>query len=81
MNKHLLATLLVFCSGWVLAQTGTIKGVMTGDDGLSVIGGSVVLEGTTIGASTDFDGNYELKEIPVGEQTRRRNGLFRYQAC
>ncbi|MFT5900948.1 MAG: TonB-linked SusC/RagA family outer membrane protein, partial [Bacteroidia bacterium] len=69
MNKHLLATLLVFCSGWVLAQTGTIKGVMTGDDGLSVIGGSVVLEGTTIGASTDFDGNYELKEIPVGEQT------------
>ena len=42
---------------------------MTGDDDLSIIGGSVVLEGTTIGASTDFDGNYELKEIPVGEQT------------
>ena len=69
MNKHLLATLLVFCSTWALAQTGTVKGVMTGDDGLSIIGGTVVLEGTTIGASTDFDGNYELKEVPVGEQT------------
>lgn len=69
MTKHLLGALLFLISVNVLAQTGTIKGVVKGDDGLSIIGGSVVVEGTTIGASTDFDGNYELNGVPVGEQT------------
>ena len=69
MSKHLLTLLFVALSSWVFAQTGTIKGIVTGDDGLSIIGGTVLLQGTTIGASTDFDGNYELKGVPVGEQT------------
>ncbi|MCF8277722.1 MAG: TonB-dependent receptor [Flavobacteriales bacterium] len=69
MTKHLLSAFFVLISSWALAQTGTLKGVMTGDDGLSIIGGSVVLEGTTIGTSTDFDGNFELKNVPVGEKT------------
>lgn len=69
MTKYLLGALLFLISSNVLAQTGTVKGVVTGEDGLSIIGGSVVVEGTTIGASTDFDGNYELREVPVGEQT------------
>ncbi|MDP6908202.1 MAG: carboxypeptidase-like regulatory domain-containing protein, partial [Flavobacteriales bacterium] len=68
MTKNLLTAFFVTLSSLVFAQTGTIKGVITGDDGLSIIGGTVVLEGTTMGASTDFDGNYELKEVPVGEQ-------------
>lgn len=69
MTKHLLGALFFLISTNVLAQTGTISGVLTGEDGLSIIGGSVLVEGTTIGASTDFDGNYELKGVPVGEQT------------
>ncbi|MCB0755123.1 MAG: carboxypeptidase-like regulatory domain-containing protein, partial [Flavobacteriales bacterium] len=69
MVKHLLGAFFLLISANVLAQTGTIKGIVTGDDGLSVIGGTVVVKGTTIGASTDFDGNYELKGVPVGEQT------------
>ncbi|MFM1875315.1 MAG: hypothetical protein RL266_1052, partial [Bacteroidota bacterium] len=69
MTKQLLAAFLILFSISVMAQTGTIKGVVTGDDGLSVIGGTVVVKGTAIGASTDFDGNYELKGVPVGNQT------------
>ncbi|MBI1286004.1 MAG: SusC/RagA family TonB-linked outer membrane protein [Flavobacteriales bacterium] len=69
MAKHLLVAFFVLISVSVFAQTGTVKGVVTGDDGLSIIGGTVVVEGTTIGASTDFDGKYELKNVPVGEQT------------
>ncbi|MGB0369166.1 MAG: SusC/RagA family TonB-linked outer membrane protein [Flavobacteriales bacterium] len=69
MLKHLLLALFVLNTLLAFAQTGTVKGVMTGDDGLSIIGGTALIEGTTIGASTDFDGNYELKEVPVGEQT------------
>lgn len=69
MTKHILVLFLALFSISALAQTGTVKGVLTGDDGLSIIGGTVVVEGTTIGASTDFDGNYELKNVPAGEQT------------
>lgn len=69
MTKHILVLFLALFSISALAQTGTVKGVLTGDDGLSIIGGTVVVEGTTIGASTDFDGNYELKSVPAGEQT------------
>ncbi|MBL4586153.1 MAG: TonB-dependent receptor [Flavobacteriales bacterium] len=68
MVKHLLTACFLFISTLIVAQTGTIKGVIIGDDGLSVIGGTAVVQGTTIGASTDFDGNYELKKVPVGEQ-------------
>ena len=69
MIKHLFTAFFVLLCVSVFAQTGTIKGVVTGDDGLSVIGGTVVVKGTTIGASTDFDGNYELKSVPIGDQT------------
>ncbi len=45
----------------------SIKGVVTdSDNGESVIGCNILLEGTTIGAITDFDGNYEFKNIPEG---------------
>lgn len=69
MTKHLLTAFSLLFSIAAFAQTGRVKGVVTGDDGLSIIGGTVVVEGTTIGASTDFDGKYELKDVPVGEQT------------
>ena len=69
MTKHLLTAFSMLFSIAAFAQTGSVKGVVTGDDGLSIIGGTVVVEGTTIGGSTDFDGKYELKDVPVGEQT------------
>ncbi|MBO4986928.1 MAG: carboxypeptidase-like regulatory domain-containing protein, partial [Paludibacteraceae bacterium] len=43
------------------AQT-VVKGTVTSaDDGMPLIGVSVVEQGTTNGTVTDFDGNYELK--------------------
>ena len=51
----------------MLYSQNTIKGVVTdADNGESVIGCNILLQGTTIGTVTDFDGKYELKNVPSG---------------
>lgn len=53
-------------SGQIFAQTGTLRGqVFDKKTGETLIGATVMLPGTTIGVSTDFDGNYSLI-LPVG---------------
>ena len=42
----------------------TVTGVVSDPDGLPLPGATVVVDGTTIGVTTDFDGNYS---ISVGE--------------
>jgi len=52
----------------MLAQTKTITGTVTGDDGLPIPGAAVVVKGTTTGTVTDFDGNYRLN-VPADAET------------
>jgi len=68
MKKSLFSLLVILFVGLqsVFAQTKEITGVVTSaDDGLSLPGVSVVVKGTTIGASTDFNGKYALN-VPEG---------------
>lgn len=58
-----LLFLLCLVPVWALAQTITVKGVVKDATGLSVIGASVLQQGTTNGTITDFDGNFTL-EVP-----------------
>lgn len=44
-------------------QPGTITGTVTDNDGLPLIGVTVIIKGTSIGAITDVDGKYEI-QIP-----------------
>ena len=63
MKKCLFSMLILFVIGLqsVLAQSREVSGVVTSaDDGLSIPGVSVIVKGTTIGTTTDFDGNYSL---------------------
>ncbi len=47
------------------AQTKQITGTVTSaDDGLGIPGVSVIVKGTTIGATTDIDGKYTLSNVP-----------------
>ena len=72
MLKKLLLTLCIVLTSWslALAQQGRLKGVITDKDtGEPVAFANVVLEngGTQVGgASTDFDGNYDINPIPPG---------------
>lgn len=48
-----------------------VSGKVTDTNGLPVIGASVVIKGTTIGVSTDIDGNYSLQiPPPLGRELR-----------
>ena len=47
------------------AQNLTVKGVVTDDTDMTVIGATVIVEGdATRGTVTDIDGNYELSNVP-----------------
>jgi len=52
----------------VLAQSREVSGVVTAaDDGLSIPGVSVIIKGTTIGTTTDFDGKYTISVPEEGQ--------------
>ncbi|MBT8305315.1 MAG: TonB-dependent receptor plug domain-containing protein, partial [Maribacter sp.] len=53
----LLLALVVHIS---FAQEKTISGTVTDQDGLPLPGVNIVVEGTTTGTQTDFDGNYSI---------------------
>lgn len=55
--------LLGWCSVQLRAQ-GTIEGVVVDDQGEPLIGVNVMVEGTTMGTITDFDGNFSLSVNP-----------------
>lgn len=58
----LFVFLLLVGTQIVTAQSKQISGTVTSaDDGLGMPGVSVVIKGTTIGASTDIDGKYSLE--------------------
>src|SRR3989304_909491 len=70
-----LAALILFCcittSVWG-ATTGRVTGVITdAQTGEPLLGVSVSLEGTTLGAVTDAEGFYVILNVPVGTYTLR----------
>ncbi|MCL6272438.1 SusC/RagA family TonB-linked outer membrane protein [Muricauda sp. 2012CJ35-5] len=56
----LLTLLLAFVVHVSFAQDKTITGTVTDADGLPLPGVNIVVEGTTTGTQTDFDGNYAI---------------------
>jgi hypothetical protein len=66
--KTVLAALLAFISVAVAAQTGTVKGRVTDENGEGLYGTNVVVKGTQNGVITDFEGNYTLTGVNPGNQ-------------
>ncbi|PCJ94584.1 MAG: SusC/RagA family TonB-linked outer membrane protein [Flavobacteriaceae bacterium] len=56
----ILTLLLAFIVHLSFAQEKTISGNVTDQDGLPLPGVNIVVEGTTTGTQTDFDGNYVI---------------------
>jgi iron complex outermembrane receptor protein len=53
------------------AQTATIAGRVTDQDGQPIAGANVSLEGTDLGTQTDPQGEFVLREVPAGSHTLR----------
>ena len=56
----ILTLLLAFVVHISFAQDKTISGLVTDSDGLPLPGVNIVVEGTSNGTQTDFDGNYSI---------------------
>ena len=54
-----VAAILFACTS-VFAQNKQVSGTVTGPDGSPIVGATVVVEGTTLGTSTDMQGKYML---------------------
>ena len=66
----LLMTCLMIGIGLVNAQVSKVTGNVTSEeDGLPVVGASVLVKGTTVGTVTDIDGNFTLTNVPSSAGT------------
>ena len=66
----LLISCLVVWVGMVNAQVSKVTGTVTSsEDGLPVVGASVLVKGTTVGTVTDIDGNFSISNIPETAKT------------
>ena len=58
---------IVALSAAAQAQTGRIAGQLTdASDGTPLVGASVRLEGTTLGAASGADGRFDIAAVPLG---------------
>ncbi len=66
----LLMTFLMIGIGLVNAQVSKVTGTVTSEeDGLPVVGASVLVKGTTVGTVTDIDGNFTINNVPSPAKT------------
>ena len=66
----LLMTCLFIGIGLVNAQISKVTGtVISEEDGLPVVGASIVVKGTTLGTVTDMDGKFTLTNLPSSAET------------
>ena len=69
MNRKTVLTLCaaICCSLQALAQTGILRGTLKeAKSKEAIIGGSVRIEGTQLGANTDAEGNFTVSNVPAG---------------
>lgn len=62
--KHVLLMFIVLLGQFAIGQTMNINGVVTAADGVPLPGASVVVQGTSRGTQTDFDGNFSIEASP-----------------
>lgn len=69
INKRLglMVSLFLLATTTVLAQTFVLKGNVKDDTGEGAIGATIKVEGTSNGTVTDFDGNFQLQNVKVGD--------------
>lgn len=59
--SSILTLLLAFVVQISFAQQQTVTGTVTGEGGLPLPGVNIIVQGTSTGVQTDFDGNYSIQ--------------------
>jgi TonB-linked SusC/RagA family outer membrane protein len=70
LRTYLTLTFALF-TAVLFGQDAILKGKLIGEDGMPLVGATVIIDGTSplLGASSDLDGNYEIKGIKPGTYT------------
>lgn len=69
MNRNLIIVLFSLFSTAVLAQTGTVRGTIKDSKTKeALIGCTVRIDGTQLGATTDIEGGFSIVNVPAGTQ-------------
>ncbi|WP_445457625.1 SusC/RagA family TonB-linked outer membrane protein [Flavobacterium sp. HNIBRBA15423] len=66
MKKFILLIMILFVSQFSFAQAKTINGIVTDLEGIPLPSANIVIQGTTRGIDSDFDGKFSI-EAKVGE--------------
>ncbi len=69
MKRIFVCLLLALLSVSVAAQTGGIQGKVLSDKGEPIVGASVLLKGTTLGAVTTTSGAFKIANVAAGNYT------------
>lgn len=70
MKRNVLLTLLSLFPFAILAQTGTVRGIIKdGKTKEALIGCTVQISGTQLGTTTDIEGAFTLANVPAGTQS------------
>ncbi len=68
-RSNVVLLLLLFClSGQVMAQTGTLRGSISDENGMPVPGATITTNNASRGTISDMNGDYQLLNIPSGKQ-------------
>jgi TonB-dependent receptor len=70
MQRQFITLFLLLLITSSFAQTGRISGtILDSKTGETLPGATILIEGTTKGASADFDGKFTINNVPVGKVT------------
>jgi outer membrane receptor for ferrienterochelin and colicin len=77
MLRRITLTCLMLIAGcaFVLAQgsiSGTVKDAKTGE---AIIGANVIIDGTSIGAAADVEGNFDIPQVKAGTYTLKISSI------
>ena len=66
MKSNLFALTFLLITSFSFGQEFDVSGVVKDASGIQLPGVNVVIKGTTKGTATDFDGNFQLSNVPSG---------------
>jgi TonB-linked SusC/RagA family outer membrane protein len=65
MNSKFLFLTLFFITSLTFSQSVNVNGTVVDESNIPIPGVNVIVQNTSQGTSTDFDGNYTLNDVPI----------------
>ena len=75
LNKTLIFFAMFCCT----LLGGTISGVILNESEEPLPGANILIQGTSIGATTDIDGRFQIQQLDVGKYDLRIDYIGYYQ--